>query len=96
MTGIATILSLAVVALGTVLVFPYFWRFILQQIGSRARERTRARRTLLFERAAADEKSTPSQSPKTDGAPLGDWEGVVGFFHPFWRVQICHVKRQVC
>jgi alpha-1,2-mannosyltransferase len=92
MITIALLLSLVVVAIGsTYFVLPYFLRFIAQNIGSTIRARTQTRRELLLRRAADDEKTTPPTSNKGrlakdtyNGKPAHEWDGIIGFFHPFW------------
>ena len=92
MPAIAVLISLTAVTVGLVyFLLPYFLRFIAQNIGSTVRARTQTRRELLLKRAADDEKSTPSTSNKErlakdnyNGKPAHEWDGIIGFFHPFW------------
>jgi hypothetical protein len=99
MHTIALLISLAAVTVGlTYLLLPYFLRFIAQNIGSTIRARTQTRRELLLKRAADDEKSTPPTSNKDrlakdnyNGKPAHEWDGIIGFFHPFWYQHLqCH------
>ncbi|KAG9854352.1 UDP-Glycosyltransferase/glycogen phosphorylase, partial [Aureobasidium melanogenum] len=91
MPGLALLTSLAAVAVGlTYFLLPYFLRFIAQNIGSTVRARTQTRRELLRQRAANEEKSSPPASDKHrlakgdyNGQPAHEWEGIIGFFHPF-------------
>ena len=100
MPAIALLISLAAVAAGlTYCLLPYFLRFIAQNIGSSIRARTQTRRELLLKRAADDEKSTPPTSNKDrlakdtyNGTPAHEWDGIIGFFHPFWYQHLlCHL-----
>ena len=92
MPGLALLLSLAAAAVGlTYLLLPYLGRFIAQNMGSTVRARTQTRRELLLERAAHEEKSSPPTINKDrlakrdyNGKPASEWDGIVGFFHPFW------------
>jgi hypothetical protein len=92
MHTIALLLSLAAVAVGfTYFLLPYFLRFIAQNIGSTIRARTQTRRELLLKRAADDEKTTLPKPNKDrlakdtyNGKPAHEWDGIIGFFHPFW------------
>ena len=92
MPAIAVLISLTAVTVGLVyFLLPYFLGFIAQNIGSTVRARTQTRRELLLKRAADDEKSTPSTANKErlakdnyNGKPAHEWDGIIGFFHPFW------------
>ncbi|KAI4720284.1 UDP-Glycosyltransferase/glycogen phosphorylase [Aureobasidium sp. EXF-10727] len=92
MPGLALLISLAAVTVGlSYLLLPYLVRFITQNIGSTVRARTQTRRELLLKRAADDDKSALSTSNKDrlakgiyHGKPAHEWEGIIGFFHPFW------------
>jgi hypothetical protein len=92
MPAIALLISLAAVTVGlTYFLLPYFLRFIARNIGSTVRARTQTRRELLLKRAADDEKATPPTFNKSrlakdtyNGKPAHEWDGIIGFFHPFW------------
>lgn len=74
-------------------------RFLGQQVGQHLRRSCRTRRELLLARVATESKNHEAESPEvedwekiasvaTDGL-VGNkqdkqWEGIVGFFHPFW------------
>jgi hypothetical protein len=102
MHTIALLLSLTAVAVGsTYFLLPYFLRFIAQNIGSTIRARTQTRRELLLKRAADDEKSTPPKPNKDrlakdtyNGKPAHEWDGIIGFFHPFWyELLLCYCNK---
>jgi hypothetical protein len=104
MPALALLISLAAVTVGlTYLLLPYFLRFIAQNIGSTIRARTQTRRELLLKRAADDEKSTPPTSNKDrlakdnyNGKPAHEWDGIIGFFHPFWYHHLpCHCNKML-
>ena len=92
MHALALLISLAAVAVGlTYFLLAYFLLFIAQNIGSTVRVRTQTRRELLLKRAADDEKTTLPKSNKDrlakdtyNGKPAHEWDGIIGFFHPFW------------
>ncbi|KAI5250313.1 UDP-Glycosyltransferase/glycogen phosphorylase [Aureobasidium subglaciale] len=91
MAGLALLLSLVAVAIGvSYIALPYFGRFIAQNIGSTVRSRTLSRRELLLKRANDDESTSPPTLNKDrlakgecNGKPAHEWDGVIGFFHPF-------------
>lgn len=95
MPAIALLISLAAVAVGLgYFVLPWFLGFIAHNIGSTVRARTQTRRELLLKRAADEEKSTPPTSNKDrlatanyNGKAAHEWDGIIGFFHPFWYHQ---------
>lgn len=70
-----------------------------QTLGWYLRQRTSARRKTIFSEVRAEEKDYRAKkrlSPKSDdedwekvesyaaGSAKDHWEGVIGFFHPFW------------
>lgn len=72
---------------------PYLFGYFAKAIGSHVRSKTESRRNLLFDRAQKEEAELveprqPEYSTSSQAAPAVDvdheWEGVVGFFHPFW------------
>jgi hypothetical protein len=92
-------LSLLLSVLVSVVFFPQIVRFLGQQAGHHLRRSCRTRRELLLARVATESKSYEAEhaevedweeiaSVATDGR-VGSkqdkqWEGIVGFFHPFW------------
>lgn len=92
MPGLALLLSLTALVVGlTYILLPYLGRFIAQNIGSTVRARTQTRRELLLKRAADEEKASPPTPNKDrlakgdyNGKPAHEFEGIIGFFHPFW------------
>ncbi|THY89800.1 UDP-Glycosyltransferase/glycogen phosphorylase [Aureobasidium pullulans] len=91
MPGLGLLLSLAAGLVGaSYVLLPYFIRFIAQNVGSTVRARTQTRRELLLKRANDEEsksvpKSNKDRLAKGDfkGKPAHEWEGIIGFFHPF-------------
>ncbi|CAD0047591.1 unnamed protein product [Aureobasidium pullulans] len=92
MPGLGLLLPLAAVLVGaSYVLLPYFIRFIAQHVGSTVRARTQTRRELLLKRANDEESKSLPKSNKDrlatgdfKGKPAHEWEGIIGFFHPFW------------
>ena len=98
---VTTVVAIAV----TIFAATWLTKHAGQIIGWSLRQRTSARRKIIFSEVRAEEKDYRAKkrlSPKSDdedwekvesytagSAKNGDiaeddWEGVVGFFHPFW------------
>lgn len=80
------LLTLAVATLLTVFLFPRVIRYCGKTVGNNVRSKSEARRSLLLSRAKEEEqKAGYKPDPKNlKGDVDHDWEGIVGFFHPFW------------
>ena len=94
--------SLLVPVLFTLLFFPAIVRFLGVQAGHYLRRSSRTRRGLLLARVATESKKYEAEhaaiedqdwekiaSVATDGRQHNQWEGIVGFFHPFWYCLHC-------
>lgn len=97
---ITFVISLAAATLLALFVFPYALRWVGKLAGLQIRSKTKSRRNLLLARAHTDEaeqakhsssieldrewERLESQPAATLNTSDRDWEGVIGFFHPFW------------
>lgn len=90
MSALVLIFSLVAAIIGPVVLLPYLARFLARQIGSRLRERTETRRVLLLKRAREEDQESPLSAKdrlatgQINEKPAHEWEGIIGFFHPFW------------
>jgi alpha-1,2-mannosyltransferase len=90
---------LALGPLSLVLLFPKVIAYAAQTVGWYLRRKTAGRRGLIFQRTQIDEKAFLEKSRKDSDEEwenveayaagsakdkADDWDGVVGFFHPFW------------
>lgn len=92
------ILSLLLSVLISVLSFPKIVRFLTAQAGQYLRRSSRTRRELLLARVENETKKYEADHTEIEdydweeiasvatSSNKGDkqWEGIVGFFHPFW------------
>lgn len=85
---LAFLATLAASSLLALFLFPHLIRYVGKRVGDQIRSKTESRRNLLLTRADAEEKDgiRPSETPgsRPQESPDRDWEGVIGFFHPFW------------
>ena len=89
-------LSLLTSLLVSVILLPTIVRFLGQQVGHYLRRSCRTRRELLLARVANESKKNGAEvegwediASVAEGIRAGNksdkqWEGIVGFFHPFW------------
>lgn len=94
-----TVLLTSVLALSLLLV-PRLFSFTCVTIGRNLRSRVSSRLILLLERASSGEKDNINSQTQQDGEwerienhslggngiedTVSEWNGVIGFFHPFW------------
>lgn len=96
---LAVVFSLLVSALVSAVFFSAIVRFLSEQVGHYLRRSCSTRRELLLARVASESRNHEAQNAETDdweeiAAVATDgrvgiqadkqWEGIVGFFHPFW------------
>ena len=90
-------LSLLLPVLLSIVFFPSLVRFLGAQVGHYLRRASRTRRELLLARVATESNNYEAGHAETEDGDweevastvLGNkadkqWEGIVGFFHPFW------------
>ncbi|KAL1304708.1 hypothetical protein AAFC00_003657 [Neodothiora populina] len=82
---LVTLITLAAASLLAVLTFPQLIRYCGRQVGKHVRSKTEQKRSLMLSRAAAEEAENTDKTPgsRPVDSPDRDWEGIVGFFHPF-------------
>lgn len=93
MSHIAVLVCLA--PLATFILLPLLWRIPGAFLGWYLRKKTDGRRCHIAELTEADEKKYRAERGENGGLDGGDvkgvgtaadadWDGIVGFFHPFW------------
>lgn len=93
------LLSLLLSVLISAILFPTIVRFLGQQVGHHLRRSCRTRRELLLARVVNESKNYGAEQAKIEeweelasvattlragNESDKQWEGIVGFFHPFW------------
>ena len=100
MSVLLVLLSLLVPALVAALLLPKILYFVAGLVGQHLRRCSRTRRELLLARVANETKAYEEElkknkqedadweqvgtTPPNSAVKNSEWDGIVGFFHPFW------------